>query len=274
MHGTFISTTAAGNYVDEVPCYGGGTSNGTAPRAMLAVYNLFLMELMCLINISIHDDDDDVPLFENTVAMASFSAMKKRHICFLCSRKYRSQILNHAQWDSLGHNRHGRPKDKFITIYVKNIEIPTITIEFHQSFTYVGSGEQYTAAFASRGRPSRSYPNILKPDIIAPGVYVIGGWTPKQPIAHLGPLPFYGRYAMKSGTSTYYTCSNSESFQLNYSSFITFFTRKDHGCRAQSPPHFTSPPPRDCRSDIANSLLTPLIPHRLNSTEMTLKFSL
>lgn len=27
---------------------------------------------------------------------------------------------------------------------------------------------------------------------------------------------------------TVYTCSNSESFQLNYPSFITFFTRKDH----------------------------------------------
>ena len=72
-----------------------------------------------------------------------------------------------------------RNKDIFIT--VKNIEIPTNTIEFHQSFTHVGSGEQYIAAFASRG-PPRSYPNILKPDIMAPGVYVIGGWTPKQPI--------------------------------------------------------------------------------------------
>lgn len=39
------------------------------------------------INISIHDDDD-LPLFENAVAMASFSAMKKTHICFLCSWKY------------------------------------------------------------------------------------------------------------------------------------------------------------------------------------------
>lgn len=36
---------------------------------------------------------------------------------------------------------------------------------------------------------------------MAPGVYVIGGWTPKQPIAHLGPLPLYDRYAMNSGKS-------------------------------------------------------------------------
>lgn len=54
---------------------------------VVAATNEAISDGVDVINISIHDDDD-LPLFENAVAMTSFSAMKKRHICFLCSWKY------------------------------------------------------------------------------------------------------------------------------------------------------------------------------------------
>ncbi|KAF6140142.1 hypothetical protein GIB67_028948 [Kingdonia uniflora] len=60
---------------------------------------------------------------------------------------------------------------------------------------------QLVAAYSSRG-PSLIYPDILKPDFIAPGTKVLAAWVPDQSAAAIGHnLQLSSDYNILQGTS-------------------------------------------------------------------------
>ncbi|KAJ3673576.1 hypothetical protein LUZ60_005568 [Juncus effusus] len=86
-----------------------------------------------------------------------------------------------------------------ILYYIRSTKNPTVVIS--PSKTIVGHAlAPKVSYFSSRG-PSSSTPNILKPDIVAPGENIIAAWSPKSSPTL---LPFDGRsvdYNIDSGTS-------------------------------------------------------------------------
>lgn len=93
-HGTQVAAIAAGNYVDDVSYFGyaKGTAADIAPHARLAIYKVswndtshaadIINGIEKAINdgvdvISISLSSDDIPIYENAIAIASFSAMEK-----------------------------------------------------------------------------------------------------------------------------------------------------------------------------------------------------
>ncbi|XP_048324714.2 subtilisin-like protease SBT3 [Ziziphus jujuba] len=84
--------------------------------------------------------------------------------------------------------------------YAESNENPTVSIKFQQ--TFVGTKPAPTAAgYTSRG-PSPSYPNILKPDIMAPGTRVLAAFVPTNAAGLIGSNVFLpSNYHLLSGTS-------------------------------------------------------------------------
>ncbi|EOY27273.1 Subtilase family protein [Theobroma cacao] len=60
--------------------------------------------------------------------------------------------------------------------YIKISQFPTATIVFHGTVIGPSPPAPKVAAFSSRG-PNHLTPEILKPDVIAPGVNILAGWT-------------------------------------------------------------------------------------------------
>ncbi|XP_058762391.1 cucumisin-like [Vicia villosa] len=85
-----------------------------------------------------------------------------------------------------------------IQYYIKSTRDPTATI--FKSEEIEDSLSPYVASFSSRG-PNPVTPNILKPDIAAPGVNVIAAWTPLDPISEFKDDNRRVRYQISSGTS-------------------------------------------------------------------------
>ncbi|CAI9103489.1 OLC1v1001980C1 [Oldenlandia corymbosa var. corymbosa] len=83
--------------------------------------------------------------------------------------------------------------------YAVNDVKPTATIRFNQTFTGTKPAPA-VADFSSRG-PSPVYPNILKPDIFAPGALVLASWIPNAPIEAIGDRDFFSGFNILSGTS-------------------------------------------------------------------------
>ncbi|KAK1309875.1 Subtilisin-like protease [Acorus calamus] len=75
------------------------------------------------------------------------------------------------------------------------------TVEIHSSVTNVGdSPAPIVAYFSSRG-PSSVSPDILKPDVSAPGVNILAAWSPKSPPSLLPIDRRSTNWNFESGTS-------------------------------------------------------------------------
>ncbi|KAK9697455.1 hypothetical protein RND81_08G038700 [Saponaria officinalis] len=90
---------------------------------------------------------------------------------------------------------------KFIVNYAKNNKDKASgSMTFQQ--TFVGSTPAPAATFYTSRGPSRSYPGVLKPDIIAPGNLVLAAFVPNAEAARIGNgIVLSSDYAMLSGTS-------------------------------------------------------------------------
>ncbi|ESR36237.1 hypothetical protein CICLE_v10027850mg [Citrus x clementina] len=84
--------------------------------------------------------------------------------------------------------------------YIINADNATVSIKFQITILGTKPSPQ-VANFSSRG-PSLRSPWILKPDILAPGVDILGAWVPNRPIATIRDLgKLLTEFALKSGTS-------------------------------------------------------------------------
>ncbi|KAF3452418.1 hypothetical protein FNV43_RR02851 [Rhamnella rubrinervis] len=283
-HGTHTSSTAAGNYVDNVSFFGYAnvTARGVAPRSRVAVYkvmwddNVYASDALAGIDQAIADGVDvismslgldNLPLYEDPVAIASFAAMEKGvvlsssagndgpglgtlhngipwvltvaagtmdrslagtvtlgngltlvaspHGVIICGEtlpvpkqikrvtqaKLAVPKLAGAIFISNSTRRLNKftcpgavisPKDAYDVInYVESSENPTVSIKLQETFLSTKPAP-LAAVYTSRG-PSPSYPNILKPDLMAPGTLVLAATVPST-AGGVG-------YAFKSGTS-------------------------------------------------------------------------
>lgn len=93
------------------------------------------------------------------------------------------------------------PKDKKALIhYIKSVEFPIASINFQQ--TFVGIKPAPAAAYYTSRGPSKSYPRILKPDVMAPGSNVLAAYVPNLSSARIGTNVFLpSNYNLLSGTS-------------------------------------------------------------------------
>ncbi|KAK4428943.1 Subtilisin-like protease SBT3 [Sesamum alatum] len=86
--------------------------------------------------------------------------------------------------------------------YASNSDTPTATIDFQQ--TVLGTEPRAAPALSgssSRG-PARSYPGILKPDIMAPGVLILAAYNPHSFGPGIGNnIVLSSDYTLLSGTS-------------------------------------------------------------------------
>ncbi|KAL8523205.1 hypothetical protein ACS0TY_013249 [Phlomoides rotata] len=90
---------------------------------------------------------------------------------------------------------------KAVIRYASRTSIPRATITFQQ--TIIGTNPRpapAVSASSSRG-PARSYPGILKPDIMAPGVLILAAYNPENTAANIGPAELSSDYNLESGTS-------------------------------------------------------------------------
>lgn len=93
------------------------------------------------------------------------------------------------------------PKDGAKVIkYALKGKNPTATITFQE--TLLGTKPAPTVAASSSRGPSRSYPGIMKPDIMAPGVLILAPMVPNTDEVQLGPNVYLSTdYTLMSGTS-------------------------------------------------------------------------
>lgn len=95
------------------------------------------------------------------------------------------------------------PKESTTVIkYVSKVSAPTASISFQQ--TIIGKDPRpapAVSASSSRG-PARSYPGVLKPDIMAPGVLILAAYNPDVPVTTIGTnIQLSSDYNLESGTS-------------------------------------------------------------------------
>lgn len=174
-HGTHASSVAAGAFVRRAGGAGGGTPvvavSGVAPRAHLAFYQVCagaargcsrgsvvhaveaaLADGVDVLSLSLGDDDGLVGFHEDPVAAATFSAVVRGvFVCAAAGNKGRTpgSVANDAPW--------------ILTVGAS-------------SQPQQGQGTPRSAAipaFSSRG-PSLNNGGVLKPDIVGPGVDILG----------------------------------------------------------------------------------------------------
>ncbi|KAL3348443.1 hypothetical protein AABB24_021881 [Solanum stoloniferum] len=95
----------------------------------------------------------------------------------------------------------GRKEGKQVKDYIRKTEHPTVSIHFQETYEDVMTPTPKLAYSSGRG-PARSYVGISKPDIIAPGVSVVGAWPPEVDAIRVGTSMFLGSdYNIESGSS-------------------------------------------------------------------------
>ncbi|KAH0680429.1 hypothetical protein KY284_021514 [Solanum tuberosum] len=256
-HGTHTSSTIGGNYVEGASFFGyaTGTARGVAPRARLAMYKvifdegLFASDVLAGMDqavadgvdvISISMGFDNVPLYEDPIAIASFGAMEKGVLVSASAGNagVTPGILhNGIPWLlttaagsidrvlsgklTLGNGQvitgwsmypvsalvnefpliYNDPEDGAAVIsYAKSGAKPVASISFQQTFVR-STPAPVVATYTSRG-PSPSYQGILKPDIMAPGSLVLASWIPNSYTVSIYPdIGLSSEFAMVSGTS-------------------------------------------------------------------------
>jgi subtilisin family serine protease len=84
--------------------------------------------------------------------------------------------------------------------YIRTNQFPTATIEFKGTVIGPTPPAPKVASFSSRG-PNSVTPEILKPDVIAPGVNILAGWTGATSPTDLDIDPRRTEFNIISGTS-------------------------------------------------------------------------
>lgn len=84
--------------------------------------------------------------------------------------------------------------------YIRLSQYPTATIEFKGTVIGTSPSAPKVASFSSRG-PNHLTPEILKPDVIAPGVNILAAWTGKIGPTDLDIDPRRVEFNIISGTS-------------------------------------------------------------------------
>lgn len=84
--------------------------------------------------------------------------------------------------------------------YARSDPTPTATIVFKGTVIGISPSAPKVAAFSSRG-PNHLSPEILKPDVIAPGVNILAGWTGTSAPTDLDIDPRRVEFNIISGTS-------------------------------------------------------------------------
>lgn len=94
----------------------------------------------------------------------------------------------------------GEKAGNIIRSYIRSTDSPTATIAFRGTIISSSPASPQVAAFSSRG-PNFRTPEILKPDVIAPGVNILAGWTAITAPTDLDIDPRRVLFNIISGTS-------------------------------------------------------------------------
>uniref|UniRef100_A0A2N9H646 BHLH domain-containing protein n=1 Tax=Fagus sylvatica TaxID=28930 RepID=A0A2N9H646_FAGSY len=219
----------------------GRVARCVAPHARLAIYKVFwdeegyISDVIAGMDKAIADGVDvictsigneDIPLENNPIAIASFAAMEKGvvvstsggnngptlgtvHNAFpwvltvtatSIDRLFVGNLILGNELVIEGWKHVSRSKDaSFVLDYAKSNPTPLASMAFQ--LTNLGiTPAPVVASYASRG-PSSSIPSILKPDIMAPGSLVLGARTPELPTAQSKLDVLYSDYNILYGTS-------------------------------------------------------------------------
>ncbi|KAK9270678.1 hypothetical protein L1049_026260 [Liquidambar formosana] len=88
---------------------------------------------------------------------------------------------------------------EIIIDYIKSSSEPKASLEFGKTIVGTKPAPQL-ASYSSRG-PSQSCPFVLKPDLMAPGDYILAAWPQNNPVAEVNSRPLFSNFNLLSGTS-------------------------------------------------------------------------
>ncbi|KAH1082297.1 hypothetical protein J1N35_022058 [Gossypium stocksii] len=93
----------------------------------------------------------------------------------------------------------GLDEGQTVIDYIKQNSDPRGRFQFRK--TSIGTkAAPKVDAYSSRG-PFLSCPNVLKPDILAPGSLVLASWSPVSEVTKVGSHPLFSKFNLLSGTS-------------------------------------------------------------------------
>ncbi|KAK9912856.1 hypothetical protein M0R45_036691 [Rubus argutus] len=234
-HGTHTASTAAGNAVRDVSYYGiaQGTARGGVPsarivayracvrscssEAILAAFDDAIADGVDIITISIGPDKLS-PFNEDALAIGAFHAMEKGiltailqatmvHLAFETHEAYHAgalgsifntSILDIAYGYALPAAGLSYQDYNVVKSYMNSSKDPRANIL--KSEDIKDPCAPVVASFSSRG-PNQILPEIIKPDITAPGVDILAAYLPAAAITGTAKYQSPIKYSILSGTS-------------------------------------------------------------------------